>query len=77
MVNFAHASVKEAVGGPSLGELRPLIRTPNGGVIPAGSSLCSTPSSTGESKLPRQASFQHHYEVFRESSAYSERHQFR
>jgi hypothetical protein len=31
MVNFAHASVKEAVGGPSLGELRPLIRTPNGG----------------------------------------------
>jgi len=52
--------------GRSLGELRPLIRTPDGGGrVPVGCSPRSRPPSTGESKLPSRVSFQDHHEVFR------------
>jgi hypothetical protein len=39
------------------GELRPLIRTPDGGACSIRVFLRSTPPSTGESKLPSRASF--------------------
>jgi hypothetical protein len=58
------AENKEAAA--AWGELRPLIRTPDGGGrVPAGCSLRLTPPSPGESKLPSPPSFRDHHEVFR------------